>query len=339
MGFLSKFEGKMEDAVEGTAEKMSGSSISPVQIAKKAEKQMRREKMVGAGKQYAPTLYTVLISPEDDRKMFNYYPTLAGETETYIMARAADSGLSLDGHPLVRFLPDPDLRRGKFDVVAEMVTSSIVERLRADEMKRYGIEAPLAAGPARVKPVVNRAAQHPRNPAVAGGIASGAAAFVTPATIDAASAAGASGAAVQDADFSGFDSELGLNTFDNYSDNATNTKPATQEADGLNAIEGFSAEPLLDVYLYDAMRDTAYTLSGKPERIGREATCEIVVPDINASRVHAEIRLEPTGAWVITDLGSTNGLYINGRKIKSAPLRDADVITIGTTELEFQKLS
>ena len=49
MGLLSRFEGKMEDTVEGAADRMGGSSLSPVQIAKKAEKQMRREKMVGAG--------------------------------------------------------------------------------------------------------------------------------------------------------------------------------------------------------------------------------------------------------------------------------------------------
>ncbi|MCQ5071838.1 FhaA domain-containing protein, partial [Adlercreutzia sp. DFI.6.23] len=41
---------------------MGAAPLSPVQIAKKAEKQMRREKMVGAGKQYAPTLYTVLVN-------------------------------------------------------------------------------------------------------------------------------------------------------------------------------------------------------------------------------------------------------------------------------------
>ena len=46
MGFLSRFEGKMEDTVEGAADKMAGAPLSPVQIAKKAEKQMRREKMV-----------------------------------------------------------------------------------------------------------------------------------------------------------------------------------------------------------------------------------------------------------------------------------------------------
>ena len=51
MGLLSKFEGKMEDTVEGAADRMGAAPLSPVQIAKKAEKQMRREKMVGAGKQ------------------------------------------------------------------------------------------------------------------------------------------------------------------------------------------------------------------------------------------------------------------------------------------------
>ena len=40
MGFLSRFEGKMEDTVEGAANKMAGAPLSPVQIAKKAEKQM-----------------------------------------------------------------------------------------------------------------------------------------------------------------------------------------------------------------------------------------------------------------------------------------------------------
>ena len=43
MGFFSKFEGKMEDTFEGAAGKMNNAPISPVQIMKKAEKQLRRE--------------------------------------------------------------------------------------------------------------------------------------------------------------------------------------------------------------------------------------------------------------------------------------------------------
>ncbi len=147
MGLLSKFEGKMEDTVEGAADRMGAAPLSPVQIAKKAEKQMRREKMVGAGKQYAPTLYTVLVNADDDRRLLGYYPTLAGETETYLSAKAAEQGLVMDGQPLVRFIVDDDLRHGKFDVIAEMVASPLVEQLRQEEYARYGIRPGGLPGP------------------------------------------------------------------------------------------------------------------------------------------------------------------------------------------------
>ena len=146
MGLLSKFEGKMEDTVEGAADRMGAAPLSPVQIAKKAEKQMRREKMVGAGKQYAPTLYTVLVNADDDRRLLGYYPTLAGETETYLSAKAAEQGLVMDGQPLVRFIVDDGLKHGKFDVIAEPVAAPIIAQLRAEEMQRYGIGGGQALG-------------------------------------------------------------------------------------------------------------------------------------------------------------------------------------------------
>ena len=146
MGFLSRFEGRMEDTFEGAADKMFDAPISPVQIAKKAEKQMRREKMVGAGKQYAPTLYTVLVNPDDNRRLMGYYPTLAGETETYLTAKASEQGLVMDGQPLVRFIVDEDLKHGKFDIIAEAVAAPIIAQLRAEEMHRYGLAAAPAPG-------------------------------------------------------------------------------------------------------------------------------------------------------------------------------------------------
>ncbi len=139
MGFFSRFENHMEDGLEGAADKMFDAPISPVQISKKAEKAMRREKMVGAGKQYAPTLYTILVNADDDQRLFGYYPTLAGETETYLAARASDEGYLMDGQPLVRFIVDDDLKRGKFEVIAELVSAPIIAQLRQEEMQRYGI--------------------------------------------------------------------------------------------------------------------------------------------------------------------------------------------------------
>lgn len=142
MGIFSKFEGKMEDTFEGAAGKMQGAPISPVQIMKKAEKQMRREKMVSAGRQYAPTLYTVLVNASDDERLFGFYPTLAGECETRLAAQASADGLTMDGQPLVRFIVDEGLKRGKFDVIAEVVSAPIIAQLRAEEMRRYGMAAP-----------------------------------------------------------------------------------------------------------------------------------------------------------------------------------------------------
>lgn len=139
MGFFSKVERRMEDGFDGIGDKLSNAPITPVQIAKKAEKQMRREKMVGAGKEFAPTLYTVLVNPKDDEALFGYYPTLAGETETYLKAKANEEGLVMDGQPLVRFIVDEELRSGKFDIIAELVSAPIVNQLRQEEMERYGL--------------------------------------------------------------------------------------------------------------------------------------------------------------------------------------------------------
>ncbi len=139
MGLFSRIERAAEKSIEGTADRFSNAPVSPSAIAKRLEKRMHSERMVGSGVQYAPTLYTVLVNPQDDRAMMGYYPTLSGELETMLVARANESGLVLDGQPLVRFIADSTLRSGKFEVIAESVAAPIVEQLRDDELQRYGI--------------------------------------------------------------------------------------------------------------------------------------------------------------------------------------------------------
>jgi FHA domain-containing protein len=71
--------------------------------------------------------------------------------------------------------------------------------------------------------------------------------------------------------------------------------------------------------------------------IGRSRECDIVLQDSNVSRRHAEIR--PTGGdgWSIADLGSTNGVKVNGRKISAAtPLKAGDQIAVGTVDVQFE---
>ena len=56
----------------------------------------------------------------------------------------------------------------------------------------------------------------------------------------------------------------------------------------------------------------------------------------NVSRHHAEIRQEGATYWVV-DLESTNGVEVNGRRVKRAKLEDADRMTMGSTELVFSR--
>jgi FhaA, N-terminal domain/FHA domain len=69
--------------------------------------------------------------------------------------------------------------------------------------------------------------------------------------------------------------------------------------------------------------------------LGRGRQCDVVLNDPNVSRQHAEIRPRG-GSWVITDLGSTNGSQLNGRRIDgSEVLRDGDEIELGESAMTF----
>jgi pSer/pThr/pTyr-binding forkhead associated (FHA) protein len=76
-------------------------------------------------------------------------------------------------------------------------------------------------------------------------------------------------------------------------------------------------------------------LSGDRVVIGRSRDCDIVLSDPNVSRRHAELRRDEN-AWHAIDLGSTNGVKVNGRRVDQAALRDGDRITIGVTDLTFE---
>ena len=68
--------------------------------------------------------------------------------------------------------------------------------------------------------------------------------------------------------------------------------------------------------------------------LGRSRECDIQVEDPNVSRRHAELRQEGATYWIV-DLESTNGIEVNGRRVKRAKLDDGDRITLGSTDLTF----
>jgi hypothetical protein len=70
--------------------------------------------------------------------------------------------------------------------------------------------------------------------------------------------------------------------------------------------------------------------------IGRSRDADIMLEDANVSRKHAEVR-PSGGSWIVRDLGSTNGVKVNGRRIQGPQsLKVGDVIELGTSRATFE---
>lgn len=330
MGRLDNFEDRLEQAMDGAAGTVFKSTLNPVQVMRRAEKEMGREKLVSAGKQYAPTLYNVLVNAEDDQKLAGFYPTMASEIEAALKSKALSDGLQMDGAPLVRFIADDGLKRGKFDVIAENVAAPIVAQLREEEMERYGLagNAQSAQNQRPAREPYARAPQQPlrEQPYVdefnQGGYAQEPYQNEYPAqeTPGAYDEVYAPLPAVQ-------------GTADQYAQPGSGMAGA---AVGYNRVPRTVNFQSPAAELVDTATGKRYALSGLRLSLGRERNNSIAIRDANVSRSHAELVSEG-GAWMLHDLGSTNGTQVNGRDVSECRLNDGDRITVGMTTLEFRE--
>lgn len=327
MGFFSRFEDRAEGMIEGSSGR---GGIEPVKLAKRAAREMEREKMVSVGHEYAPTLYNVLVSPDDDERMSGYYPSLAGEVETYLTSAADRGGLVFDCPPLVRFIVDDGLKRGKFDIIAESVSPAIISELRHEEMVHYGIEEDI--------PMANSYSYEdsPRG-------------YEEPTAYD------------QDSyEQPSYDASPRASEPEPYRHEepaAYGQRPAAEPARVYpptnapepepyappQAVEDINSErttviaapqPHAALFNYTTQQHTV--LAKERTTIGREKGCDVVIPDPSVSRRHAEILHNESG-WLIRDTGSTNGLSVNGVATAQARVYNGDVINLGRTKLEFQE--
>ena len=69
--------------------------------------------------------------------------------------------------------------------------------------------------------------------------------------------------------------------------------------------------------------------------IGKSAEANFIVSDVLASRRHARL-ISLENSLILEDLGSTNGTFLNGKLIRTSPVREGDVITIGNTDLTIR---
>lgn len=95
------------------------------------------------------------------------------------------------------------------------------------------------------------------------------------------------------------------------------------------------AAPLTRTKAIVSFRDRRYVLEGPVATLGRSRECDCVIDDQNVSRRHAELRRNESGDWQIVDLGSTNGVKVNGRRIDTSRLAPGDEVALGTVSFVF----
>ena len=330
-----KFLNTFEDHVAG----ILGAARAPFsfkKLAKQAAHEMEDQTLVVNGVNTAPALYTILIANDDDPLMAPYYPQLSREVSEFVKAQAEKKRYTFVGEPLVRFMIDPSLKGGKFSVFAENVDAPTLGRLYEEERAyQNGMSAPMPRQQQTPRPIQPAPApqQNPIQPAPASRPVAQvpspaavendpfapnppdpAAPIPVPQTVTREAIAGMGGAAA-----TGGAIGAAASIAANMANARANQAPA---------------QPLAQ--LIDVVTREALEINATHCIIGRErAAADVILRDPNVSRRHAELTF--TGSdWSIEDLNSTNGTFVNNRRITRCPLRNGDLLTFGLSNFEFR---
>lgn len=72
--------------------------------------------------------------------------------------------------------------------------------------------------------------------------------------------------------------------------------------------------------------------------MGRSLECDVALNDTFLSSVHARLSHTEDDEWILEDMGSTNGTFVNGFEVRSpTSIRDGDIIRVGRVELKLSR--
>lgn len=104
--------------------------------------------------------------------------------------------------------------------------------------------------------------------------------------------------------------------------------------DLLQVLNSLGEESAMLVSLIGPNKGARFLLEPELTQIGRATTNEIFLDDVTVSRKHAEIR-KSGKTYLLKDLGSLNGTYLNGEIVAAKTLSDGDELQIGKFRMHF----
>jgi ABC-type multidrug transport system ATPase subunit len=115
----------------------------------------------------------------------------------------------------------------------------------------------------------------------------------------------------------------------------SDTFPSTVDRSAATQTGGAASSCAYLFSLSPSLLNREYAIGPEGVVVGRDASCDVVVSGETVSRRHFEVRPDGTGRYILSDLNSTNGVYVHRRRVdQPVPLDDGDVIGIGSPQAE-----
>jgi hypothetical protein len=108
----------------------------------------------------------------------------------------------------------------------------------------------------------------------------------------------------------------------------------------------FEKNPAVDLIARVTIRNEVHEVpltlipGGRRLSVGRVSDNELALNDASVSKIHAALTMNQQGTLLVADTGSTNGTFINGRRIsygEARQIEEGDVVGFGDVEVRFRK--
>ncbi len=330
---LRAFESMIANLVEGSFGRLFRSEVRPIELAHKLAREMDEHTTTSVARTYGPNEYSVWLSPQDRARYEGVEREVIDELCAYLLEHARREGLALASAPSITFHTDDSLALGEFGIKARLVRAAELAAERSGSAAPDSAPAAAApaggpaASPAPAVPAGRVVRAAPAAPAASAAVRASAS---QPASPQPASALPPAPAPTRE--------PAARPGRAQHADEPHDERGETMIYSGAERVRGpveeANARRVSRALL--TIADRRVLVPPRGGVIGRSRDCEIVLEDAGISRRHAELRPYGEG-WVVSDLGSTNGLRVNGRAVQGPQaLSSGDRLELGSTEILFE---
>jgi len=301
---LSKVESMLQHIVERPFALLFPTRLQPAQVLRRLERAMEDQSLLqGEGRRLAPEMYDIYLSFKDHQQLNPVEATLKKDWQDQLVQFARQHHYTLRMMPVLRLHPSSDLRAGEVRIEAQLIDK---QHMSGDGEGGLMATQAISAEQLDLLRSSLSAGQPPAGVSNPGTMPAGQYSYQT--------------GGVSNANPAMMPPSIP----------PVPVLPAAWLTIRLPVPAGQPVPP--------QGGQKVYRIEKPVVKIGRQLDNDIIVEDKRVSRYHAQIKYQSDGQFTIYDLGSTNGITVNGTPhLRQHTLRSGDQFTIGSYDFYFER--